>query len=307
MQVETKKISVRLKTSYIEYLKQAYATDSMTEIINCLVQEKLDCDLGYKGVIRPPFSALGGKQKVAASIVKYIPEHQMYIEPFGNTAAVLLKKPRSQIEVYNDVNNEVVNFFEVLRDDPLALVEMCGKFPYSETVYHDSLRQTGGTKLERAVRYFYLARCGFLGVSTEQFNVSFGKRNFSACYYKAVDKLWTIAKRFRGVAITCRDYSKVIMRYYDEPKAFFMLDPPYLDYDCYYEHSFGLEDYQNLAKQLSGISGKFMICHSKDERIDNIFRKELGCNRAIIRSKNLPAKPVNGQRPISNLYLYMNY
>ncbi len=64
-----------------------------------------------------PFPWLGGKTALAPRIIPYFPPHTLYVEPFGGAANVLLNKKPAKVEVYNDANSMLVNFFQVLRDD----------------------------------------------------------------------------------------------------------------------------------------------------------------------------------------------
>ncbi len=76
--------------------------------------------------MRTPLSYYGGKQQLASTIVSLIPEHKLYVEPFIGGAAVFFAKEKSEAEVINDINSEIVNFYEILQRDFSALqAEVC--------------------------------------------------------------------------------------------------------------------------------------------------------------------------------------
>ncbi|MBV6573885.1 DNA adenine methylase, partial [Acinetobacter baumannii] len=77
----------------------------------------------------------GGKFRLSDWIISFFPNHNVYVEPFGGGASVLLNKEPSRVEVYNDLDDDVVNFFKVLRNKELAkqLAEAIYLTPYSRT------------------------------------------------------------------------------------------------------------------------------------------------------------------------------
>ena len=75
----------------------------------------------------------GSKWRMATWIIKHLPDvhqHDIYVEPYGGSAAILLQKPRSRIEVYNDLDDDIFNFFWVLRNYPSMLIDHISNTPY---------------------------------------------------------------------------------------------------------------------------------------------------------------------------------
>jgi DNA adenine methylase len=71
--------------------------------------------------MRTPISYYGGKQTLSAIILGLIPEHHIYCEPFLGGAAVFFAKKPSKVEIINDTNCELINFYEVLKHDFTSL------------------------------------------------------------------------------------------------------------------------------------------------------------------------------------------
>lgn len=301
---------MRVPKSKLDFLMTEYGTDSITETFNRLIDEKLEHRF-QANTTRSVISALGAKNRVARRMIALMPKHDIYIEPFGNTASVLLQKPQVKKEVYNDINGNVVNFFRVLRDNPLGLYNKCSSLPYSEEVYQDFVKSdVPDDPLEKAVRFFYLSRCGFLGVNSKSFKSHSSKRNDSAFYYRECERFYAVSRRFQGVEITNKDFATIIRRYKDHPNAFIMADPPYFDGTDYYHANFKLADHSKLARMLANISGKAMVCHSKNYQIHKLYTG-LGFNFEVIRTKYLARASVQDKgklvKPNTLLYLYMNY
>ena len=184
---------------------------------------------------RPALRYYGGKFRLAPWIISHFPEHQNYVEPCGGAASVLLQKPRSPLETYNDLDGNVVNFFRVLRDRPDELIRQIRLTPWARESF-ETARAADGNDLERARRFFVSA---WQGISCMPHDQTTGWRSSSfwgQCYnlpshnyFDLVesDILATLAKRFYGVQIECRGYEYVIERY-DCADTLTYFDPPYI-------------------------------------------------------------------------------
>ena len=186
----------------------------------------------------------GGKSKYADWIVEQMPEHETYIEAFGGGAGVLINKPRSTVEVYNDINKDVVTFFRVLRNRGGELSDFVSKMPYSrseykrisEAWYADGKRPEDD--LKRAAWFYYLQHTSFSGkLERSGFSTDATKKGDRArAYSNNTGSLETFTDRFDEVTIECLDYRRLVDRY-DSPKTLFYFDPPYLEVgDDYYNH-----------------------------------------------------------------------
>ena len=123
-----------------------------------------------KGKIRCPFPWFGGKSspKIKKAILAALPPHRFYVEPFGGGAAILLAKTPAEVEVYNDVNRGVVNFFRVVASRCYfgPFMACVRELPYSRELYEEFLRTWPAIHdpVEQAVRWYFVARQSFGGM-----------------------------------------------------------------------------------------------------------------------------------------------
>lgn len=221
-------------------------------------------------ISRPALRYYGGKWKLADWIIGHFPPHSCYVEPFGGAASVLLQKPRSELEVYNDAGQWVVTFFRVLRERPEALLAAIEATPYSRAEFKAARRATDDP-LELARRVYILAQQGRGGLMVKRstgwrFQRDGGARSMSVCDdWQNVDHLRAIARRLRDVQIECDDALAVIARY-DSPSTLFYVDPPYLPetrankWDrMIYEAELTDADHARLAAALAEIEGMAIV------------------------------------------------
>jgi DNA adenine methylase len=183
---------------------------------------------------RPVLRYHGGKWKLAPWIIQHLPPHQVYVEPFGGAASVLLRKPRSHGEVYNDIAGEVVNVFRVLRDPASAerLRELIELTPYARDEFRAAYAQTADP-VEGARRLIVRSYLGFGSASALcVHNTGFRPCSNRSGTTPAQDFMsWprhvtTFTERLRGVTIENRPALQLIA-HHDAADTLFYLDPPY--------------------------------------------------------------------------------
>lgn len=224
----------------------------------------------------------GGKFRLAPWIIKQMPDHVCYVEPFGGAAGVLLQKPRSYSEVYNDLDGEVVNLFSVLREPELnqRLQDACTLTPYSRDEFC-SAREKTTDPVERARRMVVRACMGFgsaAGVSTDS-----GFRSDSKRKYATAAHLWerypanlsALCQRLQGVIIENKD-ALAVMRAHDDSTTLHYIDPPYLSETRvaghrYYNHEMTVEGHEQLLAVAATLQGTVMISGYDSELYNDIL------------------------------------
>jgi len=119
---------------------------------------------GYH-TVNSPIKWVGGKSRFRERIVSLLPSHTCYVEPFAGAAWVLFAKPPSDVEILNDIDQELVNFFRVVREQPAALIESFD-FALVARAEFERLADTDPTTLnmiQRAHRFYYLIMAGWGG------------------------------------------------------------------------------------------------------------------------------------------------
>jgi len=186
---------------------------------------------------RPPLRYHGGKWRIAPWIISHFPPHRVYVEPFGGGASVLLRKRRSPVEVYNDLEGEVVHLFRTLRDRQLggALVDQLRLTPFSRSEFDAAFALTDDP-VERARRFVVRSHQGFGSNSvllTDARQTGFrGTRTTSntapaANWRDLPDCLLPVIERLQGVVIENRP-AEAVCRAQGAPDTLLYVDPPYM-------------------------------------------------------------------------------
>lgn len=217
---------------------------------------------------RPLLRYLGGKSRLAPKIVPWLPPHDIYLEPFGGSAALLAAKPRVRSEIWNDLDGEVVNLFQVLRSEgAAALLRAVALTPYARAE-HELSYVAVEEPIERARRLLVRSHMGH-GTNGTQIRVRAGFRIDGCSGGTRVAGEWADlpgaleqwVARLQGVQLEQRPAAELIARY-DTPNVLIYADPPYLPETrsasvrwttgkCAYAHELTVDEHVALLAQLA--------------------------------------------------------
>lgn len=262
---------------------------------------------------RIAFGWYGGKFNHLSWLLPLLPEAHHYCEPFGGSAAVLLNRPPSPVETYNDIDGDVVNFFRVLRDQTDELLRVLALTPFSREEFYVALLPLTEelTPVERARRFFVrarqvrtgLAQTASLGRWANCKNTSrAGMSGVVSRWLGSVEGLAEIAHRLLCVQIENRPAIQVI-KLYDSPDTLFYCDPPYLPETRGDDRAYGFEmdreAHAELATVLRDCRGKVALSGYHCDFMDRLY-KGWRCVEA-------PAKMCHSIKKPRRETLWMNY
>jgi len=221
---------------------------------------------------KPIVPWIGGKRKLADTIIPLFPSHQCYVEPFCGAAALFFLKQPTSVEVLNDVNGELVNLYRVVKHH---LEELYRQFKWALTSRQNwewlqSTPTVTLTDVQRAARFLYLQKLAFGGkvagqcfgtatTSRPRFNIFTLEEDLAEAHY-----------RLAGTTIEHLPWQDAIRRY-DRPHTLFYCDPPYWQVEGY-GVDFGWEQYEALARTAKEIKGQMIISINDHPDIRHLFK-----------------------------------
>lgn len=234
-------------------------------------------------VKRPLLTYFGGKWKLAPWIISFFPKHEIYVEPFGGAANVLLRKENSPIEIYNDLNNNILNIFKVLQDKNLAyeLKRQLKFTPYSRVEYENAYKESSDL-IESVKNTIIRSMQGFGSIGT--FNKD--KVGFSCAKTRNKARNWNIyknnidniIKRMENIVLENKDALDII-KFYDGNDTLFYCDPPYtLDSimmnanDIYNGYTLSDEKQENLCNVLNNLTGMCILSGYDNDIYNDILK-----------------------------------
>lgn len=223
------------------------------------------------GAIRSPITTFGGKGVIANRLIALFPSHEIYADIFGGGASMLLKKEPAPIEVYNDLDSDLVNFFRVLRDPEQYRALQCAVecTPVSREEFYfcrDHPYPEPADPVERARRFMVTCRQSFSGGRDSwTFSRTAVRRGMSlTCshWLSGVEMLAEVHQRLMRVLIEHCDWERIFDRYADNPDVLIYADPPYhpdTRRSGGYKHELTAGDHEHLVERFLLADCKIML------------------------------------------------
>ena len=219
-----------------------------------------------------PLSYIGGKNRLAKRLIAIFPKHKTYVEAFAGGAQVFFRKEPSEVEVLNDLDGEIVNFYRVCQQHYEELLRYF-RFVLVSREWFDLVKKTNPetlTDIQRAARYLYLLRNCFASLVR---NPVYHRNVVQPPSFNLTglpELIENAHKRLERVQLECAPYEEVLRRF-DRPTTLFYCDPPYYARKLY-RHNLSDADFVSLAERLGKLRGRFILSLNDVPEVRKLFR-----------------------------------
>jgi DNA adenine methylase len=246
-----------------------------------------------------PISYYGGKQRLASRIIQLFPKHNLYSEPFLGGGAVFWKKEKSNVEVINDTNRELINFYKVVQQDYISLEKEIQISLHSRDLHRKAnviyTNPDMFSERKRAWAVWVLANMSYSSRLNGGWGYDISKPQTSKKIHSKREKFTIdLAIRLQTVQIECTDAIRIITSR-DRPDSFFYCDPPYYNSNMGHYDGYTMEDFQLLLETLSKIEGKFLLSSYPSEILQEFSTKnnwqQIGFEQNVSVNQQRKSKP----------------
>jgi DNA adenine methylase len=222
--------------------------------------------------VRAPLNYPGGKSRSVKYIIEHLPYRKVYAEPFGGSAAVMLARHPSPLEVYNDRYGGIVAFYRCIRDKK-KMEELCDRLDLTIHAREEWMwcKETWDLSddVERAARWYYMIQYSFGGLCRNFGRSTSFKGVLSGKIRNAIKLFSNLHDRFKNVQVENQDWLQCITDY-DSHDTVFYIDPPYIDADSgIYKFKMTHEDHRRLLDVIMSLKGFVAVSGYPNPLYDN--------------------------------------
>lgn len=265
---------------------------------------------------KPLFRYPGSKWRLMADAIRLMPPHRHFVSVFGGSASDLLRKPKSRLETFNDLDGGVHNMFTVLQAPALLrrLKQRIKATPAScQKQYEEALavlKTAESNPTDKAWAFLLVSFQGFCSSSPtiqskKQWRFAVKPHSTSKSWLSLPETLSMTSRRFQQVQVTQWPWEKVI-KTFDSPASLFFLDPPYLphstDRRSYYAHNMKPDEHERLLVAIQRVKGLVMLCGYDNPLYSRYLRRWRAVDFGTAASLD-----ANGHRPKRTERIWMNY
>jgi DNA adenine methylase len=218
-----------------------------------------------------------GKKRIAERLAKLLPKHRVYVEPFVGSAAVLLAKEQSEVEVINDGDPEIAEAYKLVQKLTAEQLTQLRKLEWTgdEATFKRLLDAKPSSDVGRLHRFLYLTHFSYGKMRGRSFSP-----NVQGIEAQTIARIERDQPRLKGVKVYSGDYQKVVEKY-DGPDTVMFLDPPYFGYDAGVGE--GKFDEERFFGVLKAIKGKWLMTYGIRGKLPAML-KEAGFTIKRIRT-----------------------
>ena len=252
-----------------------------------------------------PFAWPGGKRCLLKEILPRIPQHSIYVEVFAGSAKLLFAKPPSPVEVINDLNGDVSNFFRIAKHRPAELAELIEHELIHPERFRELRSDSPADEMTRALRFAYTTWYSY-GAKGEHFAAGQLSEMLRGGQRRPVhlvrELLEQTAQRLRGVRIEQRDFAAMLTRF-DSPETFFYLDPPYVQFKSNGRYDpLPQQRRQELFALLRDLQGTFLLSFDNCAEVRDLAGTH-GMAIEEVETRYALGSTVSSRKPITEVFV----
>lgn len=232
--------------------------------------------------VRPILRWPGGKRRMLKHLLPMIPEHVCYAEAFAGGLAMLLAKPRSEVEIINDINGDLVALYRNLQYHLPELNRELDFMLGSRQMLRDFVVQPGITEIQRAARFLLRNRISFGGGGTSFGVTKSGGGGAAFSHPGCAELLGDAHERMDKVIVENLPYQR-FLNLYDTKNTFFFLDPPYVNADPHAYRGWTENEMREFRECVSKLKAKWIVTVDDSKLNRELFRD---CKLQEVRTKN---------------------